>query len=242
MERGLYISATGMLAELARQDQIANDLANGSTPGYKADRSAQGSFGEMLLINRASGAEVGPLGMGATVTTTRADMSQAALRETGEPLDLALEGPGFLTVQTPSGTRYTRDGQLMLDAQGRLATDTGLPVLDDQGDAIRLGTTAEVAVAADGRITVAGKTVARLGLVTLTDPVKQGDSLFSGTAGARPEGTAIRSGFLEGSGVDAARAMVDMMTSLRAFESQQRVVRAIDETLQKGISAGSING
>ena len=231
-----------MLAELARQDQIANDLANGSTPGYKADRSAQGSFGEMLLINRATGAEVGPLGMGATVTTTRADMSQAALRETGEPLDLALEGPGFLAVQTPSGTRYTRDGQLMPDGQGRLATDTGLPVLDDEGNPIRIGTTADVAISAEGRITVAGKAVARLGLVSLENPVKQGDSLFAGTAGARPEGTAVRAGFLEGSGVDAARAMVDMMTSLRAFESQQRVVRAIDETLQKGISAGSVNG
>ena len=231
-----------MLAELARQDQIANDLANGSTPGYKADRSAQGSFGEMLLINRATGAQVGPLGMGATVTTTRADMSQAALRETGEPLDLALEGPGFLAVQTPGGTRYTRDGQLMLDGQGRLATDTGLPVLDDEGNAIRLGTTADVAIAADGRITVAGRAVGRLGLVALENPVKQGDSLFAGTPGGRPEGTAIRAGFLEGSGVDAARAMVDLMTSLRAFESQQRGVRAIDETLQKGISAGSVGG
>jgi flagellar basal-body rod protein FlgG len=169
-------------------------------------------------------------------------MSQAALRETGEPLDLALEGPGFLAVQTPSGTRYTRDGQLMLDGRGRLATDTGLPVLDDKGKAITLGTTADVTVSADGRITVGGKAVARLGLVSLTDPVKQGDSLFAGTAGARPEGTAIRSGFLEGSGVDAARAMVDMMTSLRAFEAQQRVVKAIDETLQKGISAGSLGG
>src|SRR2546423_792516 len=114
MERGLYIAASGMLSELTRQDQIANDLANASTPGYKADRAAQASFGDLLLANRANGAPVGPLGLGATIAEIRTDLTQAPLKETGEPLDVALEGPGFLSVQTPAGTRYTRNGQVVV--------------------------------------------------------------------------------------------------------------------------------
>jgi flagellar basal-body rod protein FlgG len=242
MERGLYIAASGMLAELARQDQIANDLANASTPGYKADRSAQQSFGDMLLVNGATGAQVGPLNLGAQIAGTRADLSQGALRDTGEPLDVALEGEGFLAVQTPAGTRYTRNGQLMLDGAGRLTTGTGDPVLDDAGEPIALGTTDEVAIAPDGAITLKGKQVARLGIASLTNPVKEGDSLFSGTAGGRPAGTTVRAGSLEASSVDAARAMVEMITSLRDFEAQQRVVHAIDETLEKGLSVGSMGG
>src|SRR6058998_3996678 len=101
MERGLYIAASGMIAELVRQDQLANDLANASTPGYKSDRAAESTFGELLLRNRA----------------------------TGEPLGVARLGDGFLAVQTPAGTRYTRNGQLALEPTGRLVTAQGLPVL-----------------------------------------------------------------------------------------------------------------
>src|SRR3954469_10175616 len=120
MDRGLYIAASGMLAEQTRQDQIANDLANASTAGYKADRSAQSSFGELLLANRTTGQQVGPLALGSTIAEIRTDVAPAPLKETGEPLDVALEGPGFFAIQTPQGTRYTRDGQFTLSAQGTL--------------------------------------------------------------------------------------------------------------------------
>src|SRR5919201_84041 len=131
MDRGLYIAASGMLAEQVRQDQIANDLANSSTPGYKADRSAQRAFSELLLQNSKTGAVVGPLGLGAMVDKVQTDMSEGPLRQTDEPLDVAIEGDGFLAVQTPQGVRYTRDGQLVVDAQGRLATASyQQPVLD----------------------------------------------------------------------------------------------------------------
>ena len=240
MERGLYIAASGMLAELVRQDQVANDLANASTTGYKADRSSQRSFGELLLANSATGETVGALGLGAEVDVIRTDMSQAPLRETGEPLDVALAGSGFLTVRSGDGVRYTRAGQLSLDAQGTLTTAGGLPVLDERGQpiVIRGG---EPAIAPDGTISVNGRQVARLGIVDLQNPTKVGNTLFTGTAAGRPAQTTVKQGFLEGSGVNPAEAMVEMMTSMRAYESVQRVIRTIDETLQRGIQTGGGN-
>src|SRR5919107_4071691 len=109
MQRGLYIAATGMLAEQIRQDQLANDLANASTPGYKPDRSMQRSFSSLLLENTASSTPVGALSLGAGIAGTRTDFSQGAMRQTGEPLDVALSGEGFLAVGTPAGVRFTRD-------------------------------------------------------------------------------------------------------------------------------------
>src|SRR2546421_188391 len=83
MERGLYIAASGMLAEQVRQNQIANDLANASTPGYKADRSTQKSFGDLLLSNTVTGQTVGPLGLGAQIDKIYTDTTPAPLRQTG---------------------------------------------------------------------------------------------------------------------------------------------------------------
>src|SRR5262245_60886731 len=203
MERGLYIAASGMLAELVRQDQIANDLSNASTPGYKADRSAQQSFGDLLLANRKSGEAIGTLGLGTQISEIRTDLTQAPLRQTDEPLDLALQGDGFFAVQTPQGVRYTRDGQFSLDANGQLVNQSGYTVLDDKNQPIKLGATDGVTIGTDGGITLNGRAIARLGVVSLTNPQKQGDTLFSGQPGARPADTGVRQGYLEGAGVDA---------------------------------------
>jgi flagellar basal-body rod protein FlgF len=237
MDRGLYIAASGMLAELVRQDQLAHDLANASTSGYKADRSTQRSFGELLLANRSTGETVGAVGLGAEIAEVKTDLSQSPLRETNEPLDVALAGSGFLAVRTTDGVRYTRAGQLALDGQGRLTTATGQPVLDDRGQPITIRG-GDPAIAPDGTISLDGRAVAKLGIVDLRNPIKEGDTLFSGTPAGRPAATIVKQGFLEGSGVQPAEAMVEMMTSMRAYESVQRVIRTIDETLQRGIQSG----
>jgi flagellar basal-body rod protein FlgG len=240
MDRGLYIAASGMLAEQTRQDQIANDLANASTPGYKSDTAVQSSFGSMLLENTATGQQIGSLGLGAQITRVVTDMNPAPLKQTDEPLDVALDGQGFLTVQTPQGRRYTRDGQLVVDGGGRLATATGYPVLDNAGRPIAVGGSDGLTIGTDGQVSRNGRAIATLGVASLTNPVKQGDTLFNGTAGPRPAATVVRQGYLEGSGIDPTTAMVDMITSLRTFESDQKAVTSIDETLQKGISAGGV--
>src|SRR3954466_15961551 len=103
MERGLYIAASGMVAEMVRQDQIANDLANASTPGYKSDRSSQASFGDLLLSNTVSGQPIGPPGVGAQSSKITTDASAAPLREPGEPLDFAVQGDGWFGIRTPQG-------------------------------------------------------------------------------------------------------------------------------------------
>jgi flagellar basal-body rod protein FlgF len=226
MERGLYIAASGMLAEQVRQDLIAHDLANASTAGYKPDRVASKSFGDMLLSDTRSGRTVGALGLGTQIERQVTDMSAGPLRDTGEPLDVAVEGEGFFSVSTPNGVRYTRDGQFSASARGTLVTAAGDDVLGPNGTPIRIG--------ADGKL-AAGD----IGVVTLTNARREGDNLFTGTAGGAAPST-VRAGALEGSGVDPVTTMVDMISSLRAFEAGQRVITTIDSTLQK--AANQVGG
>jgi flagellar basal-body rod protein FlgF len=221
MDRGLYIAASGMLAEQIRQDQISNDLANASTPGYKGDRTAQRSFGDLLLANSTTGAVVGRQSTAVQVDAIETDFTPSPSRDTGEPLDFAITGEGFFSVQTAQGVRYTRNGQFALDPQGRLVTAQGDAVLDAAGRAIN---------AIDGKVDAR-----RLGVVALTNPRKDGDSLVTGAPAGAAAGTA-RSGALESSGADPARAMVDMISSMRAFEAGQKVIQAIDETLGQAAS------
>src|ERR1700754_2962956 len=228
MDRGLYIAASGMLAEQIRQDQIANDLANASTPGYKADRTSQRSFNDLLLANSATGATVGPQSTAVQVDRIVTDFTGRPLRETGEALDFGISGEGFFAVQTAQGVRYTRNGQFALDTQGRLVTAAGDPVLDANNRPIT--------AAANGTVDPR-----RIGVFNVTNPAKQGDSLVSGTAAGAATGT-VQAGALESSGADAARSMVDMISSMRAFEAGQKVIQTIDETLGKAATqVGSVS-
>jgi flagellar basal-body rod protein FlgF len=218
MERGLYIAASGMVAEMARQDQLANDLANASTPGYKADRTAQHAFGA-LLVRNIHGTPVGEIAQGARVARQVTDLRPQGVRDTGEPLDLAVEGEGFFAVQTPDGLRFTRNGAFRAAADRTLVDQFGNRVLGPGG--------APVAVGADGRVN--GRAV---GVFAVPNAGKVGETYFTGAAAGQAPGR-VRTGALELSGVEAARAMVDMMASLRAIEASQRAITTIDETLQK---------
>jgi flagellar basal-body rod protein FlgG len=227
MERGLYIAASGMLTEQVRQDLIAHDLANASTAGYKPDRVSSKSFGDMLLSDARTGAPVGPLGLGTQISKQVTDMSSGPIRDTHEPLDFAVEGTGFFAVQTSKGVRYTRDGQFAASSRGTLVTAAGDDVLGPGGAPVRIG--------ADGKVAPGA-----IGVVTVANARREGDNLFTGTAGGAAPGT-IRTGALEGSGVDPVTTMVEMIGSLRAFESGQRVITTIDSTLQKATNqVGSI--
>jgi flagellar basal-body rod protein FlgG len=230
MDRGLYLAASGMLAEQLRQDQIANDLSNSSTSGYKAERTTQQSFGKLLLTNSVTGASIGSQSTGVQVTNTVTDWSPQAIKDTGEPLDMAITGDGFFAVQTADGVRYTRNGEFSSDAQGRLVTAMGDPVLGRNNQPVKLG--------ADGKVDPRA-----LNVVLLTNPEKVGNNYITGTPGAAGQvpGT-VRAGALEGSGADANQAMVDMIASMRAYEAGQKVIHTIDETLGKAASSvGSLS-
>jgi flagellar basal-body rod protein FlgG len=224
MDRGLYIAASGMLTEQLRQQQIANDLANASTPGYKADRTAQRSFGALLLNNSVTGATVGSSSLATGADEVVTDFSPQPLRETGEPLDFGITGDGFFAVSTGQGTRYTRNGQFTVSAQGQLVTA--------QGDAVLGRTGQPVTVGKDGRVDPR-----QLQVALLTNPQKAGDDLVTGTPGAAGTAGQVRAGALEGSGAEPARSMVDMIASLRAFESGQKAIQAIDDVLGKAANA-----
>jgi flagellar basal-body rod protein FlgG len=219
MERGLYIAASGMVSEMARQDLISNDLANASTAGYKSDTAVQGSFGALLLRNTQTGQTIGPLGQGSRIERQVTDLSAGAIKETGEDLDFAVEGDGYFAVQTGQGVRYTRNGQFTAAANGRLTDQLGNAVLNQNGQPITIGT--------DGKVPAG-----TVGVFAVNNARKAGDNFFQGAAAGRGTGQ-VRSGALEGSGADPVKAMTDMIASLRAFESGQKVITTIDSTLQK---------
>ncbi|HSZ69914.1 MAG TPA: flagellar hook-basal body protein [Solirubrobacteraceae bacterium] len=238
MDLGLFIAASGMVAEQTRQDQLSNDLANASTPGYKPDATPQQSFGEILLRNSATGRTIGSLNTGVALGKTYTDMAPAGMQSTGEPLDFGIVGTGFFGVQTPEGTRYTRDGQFTTSAQGLLVTATGQNVLNQSGTPIK--------VAADGTVPASA-----LGVFNVPGAVKQGENLFAGTAATGASGAGgssgalgtVRQGVLEESGVNPTTAMVEMVGSLRTFQSGQQAIQAIDQTLQAAATqVGSMNG
>src|SRR4051794_2641586 len=226
MDRGLYIAASGMLTEQLRQQQIANDLANTATPGYKADRTAQRSFGALALANGLTGATVGSQSTAVVADKVVTDFTPQPSRDTGEPLDFAITGDGFFAVRTAGGTRYTRDGQFTASAQGELVTAQGDAVLGRDGQPIAVG--------ADGKVDPR-----RLDVVLLSNPRKTGDNLVTGAPGTVAGSVAgqVRAGALEGSGADPARSMVDMIASLRAFEAGQKAIQAIDDVLGKAANS-----
>lgn len=217
-----------MAAEMARQDQLANDLANVTTPGYKSDRTTQSSFGELVVTDLATGAVAGTISAGARAGNQVTNLNPAPLRDTGEPLDLAVQGDGWFAVQTPDGLRFTRNGAFRADAAGQLVDQLGNAVLGPGNQPVRVN--------ADG--TVDPRAV---GVFAVPDARKVGDSYMTGNATGRAEGT-VRTGSLESSGVDAARTMVTMMSSLRAIEAGQRALTTIDESLAKANQVGNLRG
>ncbi len=229
MDLGLYIAASGMVAEQTREAQLSNDLANASTPGYKPEESPQHSFGELLLANTTTGQPVGAVNTGVQLGATYVNLAPAGLRSTGQPLDFGVAGPGFFAVRTAQGVRYTRNGQFTASASGQLVDGAGDPVLSQGGAPVKME---------------AGGTVppGALGVFELKGAAKQGENLFTGTPAGRAAGT-VHSGALEESGASPARTMVDMIGSLRTFQSGQQAIQAIEQTLQAAATqVGSLTG
>jgi flagellar basal-body rod protein FlgG len=234
---GMYAAAAGMTAQQHKLTALSNDVANVNTTGYKRVRVA---FRDLLYTPQGPATFPGAQeGAGAAAQTLGRGAAQGAIAETGEPLDVALEGPGFLVVRREDGARLlTRDGHLRLDQQGRLGTTGGLlvdpPIRVPPGSDAR-----DVRIAADGRATVDGRVVGRLQVVTVPAPDgldPQGDNTFRATAasgapaaaGAR---TRLVQSALEMSNVELSDAMVDMIEAQRAFEMASRAIKAQDEVL-----------
>ena len=219
MDLGLNIASAGMLAEQLQEDQIANDLANASTPGYKAASSEQQSFGALLLANTSTGQSIGSIDTGVEVTQAKPNLSQGPMETTGRPLDFAIAGSGFFAVKTANGIQYTRNGQFSVDKNGLL--------VDQYGDQVLSQTKAPIPVGAAGTVPTTA-----LGLFNVANPSQLGNNNFSGKVSGRARGT-VSSGELEGSGIDPIQAMVQMESALNAYTAGQQTIGTISQTMQE---------
>lgn len=235
MLEGLYAAASGMEAQQQQLDSIGNNLANLSTTGYKTQRTG---FRDLLYNQVDLAGTTTSLGAGAAAQTIGADQSQGTLQSTGNPLDLAIEGPGFFTVKRPNGTvALTRDGALEVNSRGQLTTAEGDRL--DPPVTLPKGTSpSEVAVGPDGTVRVGTKTIGKLALVTVTAPdrlLADGSSLLSPTAASgatRPvAGSAIHQGALEGSNVDVSTEMVQMVSAQRNYQLESSAIQTENQML-----------
>lgn len=246
MNRGLYIAATGMTSAMVRQDVIASNLANVATVGFKGDRVVNESFADSLLYSMQGGGQLqamGEFGYGTRVAGTVTDFGQGAMRPTEQALDLAIGGDGFFRIRMEDGTiAYTRNGQFTRSADGWLTTQTGEYVLGPNNLPIDVGQDGgDPVIRADGQVTARdGTQLGQIGIATLDVPNarKLGQNMWIGEEiGGLPPGTQIRQGFVEASSVNSVREMVDMITTLRSYESSQRVITSIDGTLDKAVNS-----
>lgn len=244
---GLYHSAAGMLTNEYRQAVLANNLANADTVGFKPDLAV---FAERVPAQTA-GRRTGPsapdlagLSGGLWLGQTYTDHSEASKTRTDEPLDVAIDGPGFLTVTAGGRRLLTRDGRMTMDADGRLvAVSDGAPILGRGGMPIHLnphGARDTIQIDEDGRIQQDGQFVGELELVDLPDYrvlQKVGQGRFSAPEAALgPAAAFVKAGYTESSGVQPLPELVSMIEASRAYQMNAQMISLQDRTAGRLIS------
>ena len=220
MSNGIYAATAGAIAQSTALDVTANNIANASTTGFHGDRV---TFREAL--NAARSPDLATVGAG----TARVDTETGALTQTGNPLDLALEGDGYFGVQTPQGPRYTRAGNFQIDDQRNLVTADGLKLRGEGGAPISIPPDAtDISVGSDGSVVANGQPLGKLELAKFapTQLKREGSTLFSATgrpaAGDPPK---VHSGVLESSNVNVVRGVVDLVKVSRTYESLMKMIQ-----------------
>lgn len=259
MHYGMEIAKSGAMAALYRQNVAANNLANLDTVGFKPDTTATRQRdpvrAEDGVWHLPSNRLLERLGAGVMMAPNRPDFAQGALRETGNPLDVAVEGEGFFVIGTNArgpddpGVRYTRDGRFTTDASGRLVhAGTGLPVLGPDDDPIVLDPAGgKPIVQKDGQIVQmiggAPVPVARLALVGVADKrqlSKDGDAMFRPSRAADearlPGEGSVRQGFIETAAVNEISAMMEVEAASRAVSGNLGMVQYHDRLIEQAIT------
>lgn len=228
MLEGLYTAAAGLAAEQVQLDAIGNDLANVNTEGYKSERVA---FNDLLYNQvKVAGTET-TAGSGANAEIIGHSQAQGALKETGDPLDLAIEGPGYFEVTAPNGSiALTRAGSFGVDASGTIVTAAG----ERLSPSITLpkgASPSELRIAADGTVTLGARTLGQITLVDVPSPghlaALGGDLLEPNAASGSPKPAAgrIHQGALEQSNVDLGTEMTGLVTTERAFQMDSTAIQ-----------------
>lgn len=257
MNYGLYISASSMSVNMARQDVMANNLANVNTSGFKPDvlaiRQRDPVRVEDRLTSMPSNALLERLGAGVMPMPTSVDVSQGALQKTGRPLDVALEGEGFFVVRAesgPDGLRVTRDGRLAIASDGTIVTATeGRPVLGVDNGSLQVNPSQPVEIGHDGTVAQAGQVLGQLQVAVVPNPqnlVKVGANLMKGPAGEplsmSPSTAVVQQGFVESSGVNPITTMMGVTNASRAAQSSARMMGYINELMGAAVNRlGRVN-
>ncbi|MFT3694203.1 MAG: flagellar basal-body rod protein FlgF [Kofleriaceae bacterium] len=221
MSSGIYIAAAGAVAQSQALDATANNIANASTAGYQAER---------ISFKEAMGQAKSPdVTLVQTTTNHGVDGTNGALMQTDNPLDVALEGDGLFSVQTPQGMRYTRAGNFSLNAEHQLVTQDGFKVMGQGNQPITFPPeTQNISIGTDGDVNADGTSVGKIALTRYAPSQlkREGGSLFSATgtpqAGELPK---VRTGVLESSNVNIVRGVVDLVKVSRNYESLMRMIQ-----------------
>lgn len=263
MSKGIYTALSGAMAQSSRLDTIANNLANVSTPGFKRDGQV---FREYLTSYEKEPSTITVPRVPASIESfydmqggdksfvdangTFTDFSQGSLKQTGNRLDIAIEGEGFFEVLTPEGVRLTRVGTFNVDGDGKLVTKQGYSVLRDGGAGqdpaareIKL-TKANVTISPTGEIFDGQNNVGKIALVSVgkKDALqKTGHALYNVKETIDPQITVanevkLHQGFVEMSNVNPVREMTDMITATRTFENTQKGIQAYDQMMGKVVN------
>jgi len=236
MDSGYYAAMTGLLARTQALDTAAANLANAQTPGYRAEREY---FRSVLL-----GPEAVDSQLGRTVNNfgllggDQLNLGQGPLQQTGNPLDLAIEGAGFFQVQTGNGLRYTRDGGFHRSQVGLLVTVKGEPVLSQSGKPIPIPP-GDVSVGSDGVLSVAGGIVATIGVFTFAPGVRltpEGANRYVAPQEATPTASPnadVHQGAIESANEDVIQGTLDLIVMQRQAEMMQKALTVFHTEFNK---------
>lgn len=247
MTDGIYVAASGGFKQEKRLEVISNNLANVNTIGFKRDALAFKEFlapfpdgtGSEPSVSKPGEQNLKKDASYTGIVELRTDFSQGGIRETGNPLDVALSGEGFFAIQTKDGVRYTRQGNFRLNNENTLVTHDGNPVLGPGGPITIQGTGNAISIDAQGKISLgdglANEAVGDLRIVKFENPeklVKTGNGLFMLTGEDVEEIAAdnfsINQGAIESSNVTAVKEMTRMIEVLRSYQAYQKVISTID--------------
>jgi flagellar basal-body rod protein FlgG len=229
MDRSIFVALSGAIAQEKRLEAASYNIANADTTGYKKQNDIFSAvFTDVLKAY--------PVSEGLQV-----DMTQGSVKNTGNPLDLAIMGNGFFVVKTPQGERFTRQGDFTVNSEGVLSTKEGYPVVGEGGDIKIVGQ--DVVVTESGGVSTEEMTETLLSLVSFDETtkfVKQGQyfSVVKGSVNRSPELGEIRieQGQLEASNVNAAKEMINLIEIMRRYDNQTKMIQTLDDITKKTIN------
>jgi flagellar basal-body rod protein FlgF len=238
MENAQLVGLSRQVALRRELDVIANNLANINTAGFKRESVLFETY-LMPIAEDSHGVRRDRHLEYVHDRATLRDVAPGAFEQSGDPLDLAIQGDGWFTVRTPEGERYTRAGAFQVSAAGELVTSDGHPVLG-LGGAVQIPADGDVAIAPDGTVSVGGQDVDRLRLVAFDGPgqlTAEGSALFRAEAAPKPaEGARVSQGMIERSNVRGVAEMTRLIEVTRAYTSLSRVLDRADELRTDSVS------